>query len=41
MTKTATNHVTITSFPLPMYGTLKFTYVIKYDRRPHSDTQTE
>ena len=34
-------HTKITSFPLPIYSTLKLTYVIKYDRRPHSDTQTE
>jgi hypothetical protein len=38
MTKAATKHVKITSFPLPTYSTLTFTYVIKYDRRPHSDT---
>jgi len=41
ITKAATTHVKITPFPLPIYSTLKFTYVIKYDRRPHSDTQTE
>jgi hypothetical protein len=40
-TKAATKHVKITSFPLPIYSTLKFAYVIKYDRWPHSDTQTE
>ena len=39
MTKAATKHVKTTSFPLPIYSTLKFTYVIKYDRRPHSDTE--
>ena len=33
--------VKITSFSLPIYSPLKFTYVIEYDRRPHSDTQTE
>jgi hypothetical protein len=38
MIKAAAKHVKITSFPLPIYSTLKFTYVIKYDRRPHSDT---
>jgi hypothetical protein len=36
-----TKHVKITSFSLPIYSTLKFTYVIEYDRRPQSDTQTE
>jgi len=41
MTKAATKPVKMTSLPLPIYCTLKFTYVIKYDHRPHSDTQTE
>jgi hypothetical protein len=40
MKMTATKHVKI-SFPLRIYSTLKFTYVIKQDRRSHSDTQTE
>jgi len=39
--KAATKHVKITSFPLGIYSTLKFTYVIKYIRRPHRVTQTE
>ena len=39
--ETATKHVKITSLPLPIHGTLKFTYVIEYDHRPHNDTQTE
>jgi hypothetical protein len=41
VTQAATKHVKITSFPLPIYSSLKFTYVIEYDRRSHSDTQTE
>jgi hypothetical protein len=41
MTKAATKHVKITSFPLGIYSTLKFTYVMEYDHRPHSYTQTE
>jgi hypothetical protein len=41
LTKPPTKHVKITSFSLPIYSTLKFTYVIEYDRRPHNDTQTE
>jgi ABC-type transport system involved in Fe-S cluster assembly fused permease/ATPase subunit len=36
-----TKHVKIISTSLPIYSTLQFTYVIEYDRRPHSDTQTE
>jgi len=31
--------VKITSFSLPIYSTLKFTYVTAYDRRPHSETE--
>jgi hypothetical protein len=41
LTQIATKHMKITSFSLPMYSILKFTYVIEYDRRPHSDKQTE
>jgi recombinational DNA repair protein RecT len=41
MTKAATKYVKITSLSLRIYSTLKFTYVIEYDRTPHSDTQTE
>ena len=41
ISKAATKRVKITLFPLPIYSSLKFTYVIEYDRRPHSDTQTE
>jgi len=41
MKKAATKHVKITSFPLGIYNTLKFTYVTKYNPRPHKDTQTE
>jgi hypothetical protein len=41
LTKAPTKQVTITPLSLPIYSTLKFTYVTKYDRRPHSDTQTE
>jgi hypothetical protein len=41
LTKPPTKQVTITSHSLPIYSTLKCTYVTKYYRRPHSDTQTE
>jgi len=41
LTNAATKHVKITSFSLRIYSTLKFTYVIEYDRRPQTDTQTE
>jgi hypothetical protein len=41
LTKPPTKHVKITPFSLPIYSTLKFRYVIEYDRRPHSDTQRE
>jgi len=35
-------HVQITPFFLRIYSTLKFTYVIEYNRWPHTeDTQTE
>jgi hypothetical protein len=37
----ATQHVTITSLSLPIYSTLKYTYVTEYDRRSHSDAHTE
>ena len=41
MTTAATKHVKITSLSLLIYSTLKFTYVIEYDHRRHSETQTE
>jgi len=41
MTKAANKRVKMPSFPLRIYSTLKFTYVIEYDRRPHSDKQNE
>ena len=40
-TKAARKHVKTTSFFLRKYRTLKFTYVIEYNRRPHSDKQPE
>jgi hypothetical protein len=41
LTKTATKYVKTTSLSLRLYSNLKFTYVIEYDTRQHSHTQTE
>jgi len=41
MTEAATKNVKITTFPLGIYNNLKCMYIIKYNRRPHRDTQTE
>src|SRR5215510_15432507 len=41
LTKPPTQHINITSLSLPIYSTLKFTYVTEYDRGIHSDTQRE
>src|SRR5215510_10318630 len=40
LTKAPTKHFKI-PLSLPIYSTLKFTYVTEYDRRPHSNTQSE
>ena len=41
MTKATNKRVKITPWPLRIHSTLKFTYVIQYDRRPHSIKQNE